>query len=119
MVLPEADDMALLKRLIGWVVVLPLTVLAIALAVANRKPVTIAWNPLEAADPNHGITLPLFLVVFSFFIVGVLVGGFVVWNAQRPWRRAAKEHRRTASSLRAEVERLKSPSPHAALAGPR
>lgn len=99
--------MPLLKRIIGWVVVLPLTAAVIALAVANRAPVTVAWNPLEAGTAGHGFAVPLFLVGFFFFAAGAVVGGFVVWNTQRRFRRAARERRDTIRDLEAHVERLK------------
>jgi uncharacterized integral membrane protein len=99
--------MPLLKRIVGWFIVLPLVAAVIALAVANRAPVTLAWNPLEAGNAGHGFEVPLFLVGFFFFAMGAIAGGFVVWNAQRRFRRAARERRDTIRDLEAHVERLK------------
>lgn len=108
----------MLRRLIGWFIVLPLAVVVVALAVANRMPVTLAWNPLQAGMPGHGVTLPLFVIAFGFFVAGAIIGGIVVWQAQGRWRRVARERRNEVRTLRADMERMRSDNAPA-LAGPR
>lgn len=108
----------MLRRLAGWLILLPFAVVVIALAVANRTPVTLAWNPAQAGMPGHGVTLPLFVLAFVFFALGAIVGGIVVWQAQGRWRRVARERRTEVRTLRAEIDRMRTDhSP--ALAGPR
>jgi uncharacterized integral membrane protein len=107
------------RRLVGWFIVLPFAVVVIALAVANRAPVTLAWNPAQAGMPGHGVTLPLFVIAFAFFAAGAIVGGVVVWSAQGRWRRVARERRSEVRNLRAEVDRMRSDPGPAAIAGPR
>jgi uncharacterized integral membrane protein len=112
----------MLRRLLGWLVVLPFAAIVVALAVANRSPVTLAWNPAQAGMPGHGVTLPLFVFAFAVFLLGALAGGFVVWNAQRRWRRDARDNRREVRDLQGQVQRLRSEragSDVAVLAGPR
>jgi len=111
--------MGILRRLIGWLVVLPAAVAVVALAVSNRGSVRVAWNPLEAGSPDHGIVMPLFVLGFVFFLLGAIAGGFVVWNAQRRFRRAAREGRQEVRSLKSEVDRLKQASGSPALPGAR
>jgi uncharacterized integral membrane protein len=99
--------MTLLRRLLAWLVLLPVSVAVVAWAVINRAPVTVAWNPLEAGVPGHGAQMPLFVFAFLVFVLGVLAGGFAVWNTQRRWRRSARERRAEAQHLRGEVAQLK------------
>jgi uncharacterized integral membrane protein len=108
--------MTIIRQLFGWLVVLPIAVVVVALGVANRASVTVAWNPL---DPAAGaFQVPLFVIALAMFVLGALVGGFTVWNRQRHWRRAARDGRAEARTLKAEVDRLKQ-NVAPALAGPR
>lgn len=108
--------MTMIRQLFGWLVILPVAIVAVALGVANRAPVTLAWNPIDPAAGSF--QLPLFVVAFVMFALGALVGGFTVWNRQRRWRRAAREGRAETRTLKAEVDRLKQ-SGAPALASPR
>lgn len=53
---------------------LVLGAIIVALAVANRTPVTLTADPF-GADPLYSITLPLYTVIFAAVAVGVLLGG--------------------------------------------
>lgn len=57
-------------RLLGWIVVLPLALVAIAFAVANRGPVRISFDPLPLA-----VDLPLYLALFAALFAGIVLGG--------------------------------------------
>ncbi len=95
-----------MKRLISWVLTLPIGVVVIALAVANRKPVTLALDPFKPDNPAFSVPVPLFLVVFAALFVGVILGGATVWLAQGRHRKAARVGRREAERLEAEKTRL-------------
>lgn len=60
----------------------PVVALAAVVALANRTEVTFSLEPFSE-DPAFAISLPLFLLVFLTFFLGVLLGGLTVW-----WRRA-------------------------------
>lgn len=107
----------MVRRLLGWIVVLPLAAVVLMLAVLNRGPATLAWNPLEVGVPGHGVVMPLYVFLLAAFALGALVGGFVTWNTQRRWRRAAKETKTEARRLAAEVDRLKTTGTSVAVAG--
>ncbi|OYX25441.1 MAG: DUF1049 domain-containing protein [Rhodobacterales bacterium 32-66-7] len=82
------------------VVLLGLGLLAVALA--NRAPVTLRLLPeslSELTGLTFAIDLPLFLVIFAGIVVGVMIG--FVWE----WLREMK-HRSTASTKAREVSRL-------------
>jgi membrane protein implicated in regulation of membrane protease activity len=111
----------MLKRVLTWLVWLPLALVVIALGVANRHSVALGWNPFEPLAPADAIQLPVFAVLLIVFAGGAVVGGFIVWNTQRRFRRRAREEHRRAEKLDGEVERMKASVPAAgnALAAPR
>jgi uncharacterized integral membrane protein len=69
-------------RLLGWIVLAPLALMAVAFAVANRAPVVVSLDPLPLR-----LDLPLYLVVFLALAVGLILGGILVRISL--WRRAA------------------------------
>lgn len=89
-------------------IVVPLTVLIVLFAVANRQIVTVHLDPLETGLlPFPTVTLPLYLVLFAAGLIGVIAGGSATWLAQGKHRRAARSHAREAQSHRAELNRMK------------
>ncbi len=95
-----------MKRFITWLFALPIGIVAVALAVANRKPVLLALDPFRPENPAYAVSVPLFALVFAALILGVLLGGFTVWWRQGIHRRAARFGRREAERLEAEKTRL-------------
>jgi uncharacterized integral membrane protein len=55
-------------------VTVPIAVIATILAIANRQDVTFKLNPFADSGPD-AVVMPLFLLVFLTFLLGVLVGG--------------------------------------------
>ena len=107
-----------MKRLFAWVLALPIAVVAVTLAVANRKPVTLSLDPFNPEAPALAVSLPLFAVVFGALIVGVIAGGTVVWLRQgrarkeaRAARKALKEAAASAPPASPAVAALSLPSP--------
>nr|WP_245327787.1 LapA family protein [Xanthobacter flavus] len=82
---------------------MPLAILAVALAVANRKPVTLSLDPFAPDHPAVSVTLPLFAIIFAAVIVGVIAGGIVTWARQGRYRKEARAARR--DQRRAEAAR--------------
>lgn len=89
----------MIRRIVGWVVLVPLCLALIVFALANRQSVVVNFNPLAPADAAAVPGVPLFLVLFVVLLVGVLLGGMATWFAQAP-------HRREERALRRETERL-------------
>jgi len=86
--------MAVLLRLL---VIVPLAVVLIALAVANRTIVVLSLDPFSAVEPAYALRAPLFVIILGAVMVGVVIGGAVDWIAQGRYRRAA---RRNAAALK-------------------
>jgi len=78
-----------------------LGVILVAFAVANRHLVTVSFDPFLGNDPALSIALPLFVLLITVTILGVVAGGSAVWLGQRRWRRAARRHAREARLLKA------------------
>ena len=79
-----------MRKFLNTLIVLPLALIFVAFAVANRHFVTLSFDPFDSADPAVALTLPLFVVVIVMAALGVIVGGIATWFGQRRWRRAAR-----------------------------
>ena len=93
-----------LRRIAAAVVLVPLAVVMIAFAVANRHSVTVSLDPFNPAQPAGAVTLPLFALIIAVLILGVLVGGVAAWLRHGKWRRLARRLERELGALRTELE---------------
>jgi len=92
----------LLRKIIAIVILLPLAVVMIAFAVANRQIVTVSLDPFGGSD--SGLSLPLFVLIILLLIIGVLIGGLAAWVRQGKWRSAARRAERQLQALRKKLE---------------
>ncbi|MBM6579164.1 LapA family protein [Microvirga sp. BT689] len=98
-------------RFLKALILLPVAILIVLLAVANRAPVTLSLDPFSQAAPEFAFQLPLFAVIFAAIMVGILIGGTASWLAQGRNRKTRRQLRRETRQLRYETERLKAQSP--------
>ncbi len=98
---------ATLRRVLAAIILVPLAVVIIAFAVANRQIVTVSLDPFSSTAPAASVTLPLFALIIVLLIVGVVVGGIAAWLRQSKWRRTARRLEREVDELRSEVDSLK------------
>jgi uncharacterized integral membrane protein len=96
-----------LRKVVAAVILIPLAVLIIAFAVANRQAVTVSFDPFNPDVPAASVTKPLFVVILAVLIFGVIVGGVAAWLRQTKWRRTARRLEREVASLKAENDVLK------------
>jgi uncharacterized integral membrane protein len=96
----------MLKRIVGWFVLVPLCAVLIVFALANRQLVVVNFNPLAPSEAlaAPGVGVPLFLVIFGVLLVGVLLGGIATWFAQGAHRRDERHYRRETERLHRELE---------------
>jgi uncharacterized integral membrane protein len=97
----------MVRTVVTAVVLIPLAVIIIGFAVANRQAVTISFDPFDASHPAYSATLPLFVVVFLLVIFGVLVGGIAAWLRQGRWRATARRAEAQNRELAGEVAMLR------------
>jgi hypothetical protein len=96
-----------MKRLLKLLFLVPLALAAVAVAVANRHPVTIYLDPFAGPAPEGTqITVQLFIVISIAIMVGVIFGGVATYFEQGKYRRAARRARAEVISLRAKIARL-------------
>ena len=96
-----------MRKFLTALVVIPLGLILMVFAVANRHFVTVSFDPFVSNDPSFSATLPLFLLLIVVAALGVLVGGCAVWFGQRHWRRAARRHDADARAARSELADLR------------
>jgi uncharacterized integral membrane protein len=97
----------MLRSIVTAVILIPLAVIIIGFAVANRQAVTISFDPFDASHPAYSMTLPLFVLFFLLVIFGVLIGGIAAWVRQSRWRSAARRAEARNRALDAELATLR------------
>ncbi len=98
--------MTRLRKIVTVLVLVPLAIVLIVFAAANREIVTVSLDPFDSAQPALSIRMPLFVLIFVFLIAGVLLGGFAAWLRQGRHRRASRALRSDLVGLRREIEIL-------------
>lgn len=88
-------------------VLLPVAIVLIFLAIANRHAVTMSLDPFSSGVPELGVTQPLFVFLFAAVLLGVLLGGTGSWIAGAKHRRARRYSHREVNRLKAEADRLR------------
>ncbi len=94
-----------MKTFLRIVILGPIAIVVVALAVVNNQSVTLVLDPFNPAAPFLSVSVPLYVIFFATLALGVLVGGIGSWLGQGRVRRAARQSRREAARLKAEVER--------------
>ncbi len=92
------------RRFLAGLIGVPLAILIVLFAVANRRQVTIGFDPFNPDQPAMSFALPLFAVILFSLMAGVLIGGVASWARQGKWRREARRHRAERARLEAEKE---------------
>jgi uncharacterized integral membrane protein len=80
-----------MKTFFKWLLLLPVALLVLVFAVANRHSTTVVLDPLGLLTNGMTISAPLFIILFLAIMVGVLLGGAASWIVQGKYRRAARE----------------------------
>lgn len=89
-------------RRLSWIVTIPVALVIVVFAVANRQIVTVDLWPFELS-----LTPPLFALVLGAMLVGFIAGMFVMWVSAGRIRDRARRQSYRASSLEREVSYLK------------
>jgi uncharacterized integral membrane protein len=103
----------MIRKIVAVVILVPLAILIVMLAVANRASVAISFDPFSSEAPAFIVHAPLFLVLLIVLLIGVIVGGIAAWLKQAKWRRTARALARALRAARADAE-----DAHRRLAGP-
>ena len=96
----------MIRKLVFWLVLVPLAIVILMFAVANREIVTVSFDPFSSTRPAASVSVPLFVLIFALVILGVIIGGIAAWLRQGKHRRAARVHHSNVVALRREIDGL-------------
>ncbi|MEP0945042.1 MAG: LapA family protein [Rhizobiaceae bacterium] len=94
-----------MKRIAGLLIFLPIGILVVALAVANRQVVTLAIPPQVGDAPLYSFSLPLFALLFAMLFFGMLIGSFATWVTQGKHRKQARVQKVEATKAAFEAQK--------------
>ena len=81
----------MLSRFLTIAVFIPLAVVLIALAVANRAPAPLTLDPFNPGNPALTVTLPLFIYLFGALALGRVIGSVATWFKQGRYRKLTRQ----------------------------
>ena len=96
-----------MKRIVSWLIGLPVAVVVVGLAVANRHSVRFSLDPFSADAPLLAFDVPLYALLLAAAFAGMLAGGIASWLSQGRWRKAARSARAENARLRFERDRAR------------
>lgn len=79
------------NRIMTFAVFIPLAIVLIALAVANRAPAPLTLDPFNPGNPALTVSLPLFIYLFGTLVLGLLIGSVATWLRQGQYRKLARQ----------------------------
>jgi uncharacterized integral membrane protein len=87
-------------KILWWIIAVPIALFLVMLAVANRDMVTLSLDPI-----GGDISLPLYLVIFCVFLLGLICGGLLTWaSGVKRRRRKRREEREKAAVVNRHSE---------------
>jgi uncharacterized integral membrane protein len=90
----------MVNRVILILVLVPIGIILIALAVANRAPAAFTLDPFNPGNPALTIELPLFFLLFAALAAGMLIGSLATWFKQGRYRKLARQRGLEAQAAR-------------------
>jgi len=97
-----------MRTLFRLFVIVPIAIVLLMFAFANRHLVTVAFDPFAGNDiAGPAIRAPLFIVLILSAGVGVILGGVAAWFKQARLKRAVRDAQAEAEEARAEAARLR------------
>ena len=80
-----------LKGIVNWTIGVPIAIIGVGFAVANRQWVTVSFDPINRVHPFATVDMPLWALFFCGVFVGIFVGWYVAWRGNAKYRRATRE----------------------------
>ena len=97
----------MMQRILRWTIGLPIAVIVVSFAVANRQWITVSFDPFSKDAPFAAIDVPLWALFFCGVFFGLIAGWIACWFAQSKWRRSAKDTRKELVRSQAESSQLR------------
>src|SRR4051812_49998345 len=97
----------MVQTLISALSLVPLAVLFVVFAVANRQTVVVSFDSFDTVQPRLAVGMPLFALILLLAMGGVVVGGVAAWLGQGKWRWRARHFETEVRTLRGELDALR------------
>ncbi|OFW98520.1 MAG: hypothetical protein A3E78_10270 [Alphaproteobacteria bacterium RIFCSPHIGHO2_12_FULL_63_12] len=90
-----------MKKVLRWMVFIPVGALLVLFLIANRQPVALSLDPFSTESPALA-TPPVFLWVWLILavLIGFFIGAFGMWMSERELRVRAKADRLELKALK-------------------
>lgn len=108
----------MLNRFVLIVVFVPIAIVLVALAVANRSGVAFTLDPFNPGNPALTWQMPLFVLLFGAVAIGMIVGSLATWARQGRYRKLARQRGQEAEALKQAAASRVPAAPPTAPAGP-
>ena len=95
-----------MKKVVNLLIGLPVALILVTLAIANRHAVRLVLDPFRPDAPALSLTLPFYIYLLGALMAGVALGGVATWLNQGRWRHAANIRTREVRRWQSEAERL-------------
>jgi uncharacterized integral membrane protein len=93
-----------MRKFLAIAVLVPLAIVFVMFAVANREIITVSFDPFDSVHPAFALKLPLFVLILVLVVLGVVVGGIAAWLRQHRWRTRARRAEAEVRDLRARLD---------------
>ena len=90
----------MVNRFVLVAVFVPLAIILVALAVANRGVTPFTLDPFNPGNPGLTLHAPLFVLLFASVAIGLIVGSLATWLRQGRYRRLARRREQELQDLR-------------------
>ena len=100
-------------RVIKYLILAAILIVLVAVALANRDPMTLQLLPGEIAGLlglNYDLTLPVFVVILGTFLLGLFFGFIWEWVREHKHRVTARVEQRERQRLEKEVRKVAPPA---------
>jgi hypothetical protein len=93
-----------MRKFLAILILVPLGIVIVMFAVANRETITVSFDPFDRVNPAFALKTPLYALIFALVGLGVLVGGIAAWLRQQKWRSRARRAEAEARDLRSRLD---------------
>jgi hypothetical protein len=93
-----------MRKFLTFTILVPLAIIIVMFAVANREIITVSFDPFDSAHPAFAREIKLYKLIFLLVAVGVVVGGIAAWLKQQKWRTRARRAEAEARDLRGRLD---------------
>lgn len=96
----------MIRKVISALILVPLAIVFVVFAVANRQTVMVSFDPFDQTHPMLAVGMPLFALILLLVVGGVVLGGVAAWMGQGKWRWRARHFEAEVRRLRGELDQL-------------